>query len=305
MTSLGVILDTEENPACCPLIYFPPMPKDVLAQNSQQRTALPAVPGYRVFWEARGKGCFWMTKTFGYRLGALLAIPCHRLGLAPNAVTVLSFLTALTGVVLVTGEWIESRVIQAILLWIFLTISYAFDCADGTLARVTGKSSSFGFLWDKLVDMATLIVISGMLGYAALDKPFGLLPVHWRPFLFFWSIAPRCVFNTFLWLKDSQRYGMTRPTEERSQDSTAWKLKRAIGNLIDEPSYYLALAVFWSLGLYWTFVLLYSTAISLVLAAYVLSTRRELAAMDAAARSQDRQSAALPEVKSSPVSAEG
>ena len=281
------------------------MPKDVPNQNSRQRPASPAVPGYKVFWEARGRGCFWMTKTFGYRVGALLAIPCHRFGLAPNAVTVLSFLTAITGVLLVTGEWIESRIIQALVLWVFLTISYGFDCADGTLARVTGKSSSFGFLWDKLVDMATLIVISGMLGYAALDKPFGLLPVHWRPFLFFWSIAPRCVFNTFLWLKESQRFGMTRPTEERSQGSTAWKLKRAVGNLIDEPSYYLGLAVFWSLGLYWTFVLLYSTAISVALAAYVLSTRRELAAMDAATQSLDRQRAALPEVSGSPASADG
>ena len=281
------------------------MPEDVPIQNSRQRLALSAVPSYATFWEARGKGCFWMTKTFGYRLGALLAIPCHRLGLAPNAVTVLSFLTALTGVVLVTGEWIESRIIQAIVLWVFLTISYGFDCADGTLARVTGKTSSFGFLWDKLVDMASLIVISGMLGYAALDKPFGLLPVHWRPFLFFWSIAPRCVFNTFLWLKDSQRYGAKRPTEEQSEGSTAWKLKRAVGNLIDEPTYYLGLAVFWGLGLYWTFVLLYSTVISLVLAAYVLSTRRELAAMDATAQTQDRQRAATPEVTGSPASAEG
>ena len=281
------------------------MPEDVLDQNSQQRPALSAVPVYKVFWEARGKGCFWMTKTFGYRLGALLAIPCHRLGLAPNTVSILSFLTAFTGVGIVTGEWIESRVIQALVLWFFLTISYGFDCADGTLARVTGKSSSFGFLWDKLVDMATLIVISGMLGYAALDKPFGLLPVHWRPFLFFWSIAPRCVFNTFLWLKDSQRFGMTRPTEERSEGSMAWRLKRAVGNLIDSPSYYLGLAVFWSMGLYWTFVLIYSTAISLVLAAYVLGTKRELAARDAATQSLDRSRAALPEVSGSPASAHG
>jgi phosphatidylglycerophosphate synthase len=239
------------------------------------------VPTRRDFWEARGRGCFWITKNIGYRTGALLAVPCHRLGLAPNTVTVLSFLTALAGVSIATSTWVENRIVQGLVLWIFLTISYGLDCADGTLARVTGQTSSFGLLWDKLLDMATLIVTTGMLGYAALNVPFGLMPVEWRPFLFFWSIAPRCILTTFMWLKESQVTGMSRLHAECCGGSTAWKIKRIVGNVIDEPSFHIGLALFWSLGFYWTFVLLYSTAISVVLALYVISTKRELDAKDA------------------------
>ena len=85
-------------------------------QASRNRPPNGQAPGYRDFWEARGRGCFWITKQIGYRTGAMLAVPCHRLGLAPNTVTVLSFLTAFLGVFLVTGEWIESRVAQGLLL---------------------------------------------------------------------------------------------------------------------------------------------------------------------------------------------
>ena len=244
----------------------------------------PSKPGYREFWDARGRACFWVTKNTGYRVGALLAIPCHRLGLAPNTVTVFSFLTALAGVALATSGAVPGRAAQALILWFSLTISYGFDCADGTLARVTGRTSSFGLLWDKLLDMATLIVTSGMLGYAALGAAFGLVPVEWRPFLFFWSIAPRCILTSFMWLKESQVTGMSRATAERTTGPASWRLKRAAGNLIDEPSFHAGLAIFWALGYYWTFVLIYNTLISLMLGLYVINTKRELDRKDAELR---------------------
>jgi phosphatidylglycerophosphate synthase len=228
-----------------------------------------------------------------------LAIPCHRLGLGPNTVSLLSFLTALIGVSAVSLEWVEGRVGQAVLLAIFLTISFGFDCADGMLARATGRSSSFGQLWDKLVDMATFMAICGILGTMALEAPFGLLPVNWRPFLFFWSVAPRCALTTFLWLKDSQVHNMKRLRAERQERSAAWKMKRLAGNLIDEPSFRFGLAFFWGLGLYWTFVLLYSTAVCILLIPYVLSTKKEMDARDREkpredARTQPRQTGANP-----------
>jgi CDP-diacylglycerol--glycerol-3-phosphate 3-phosphatidyltransferase len=75
-----------------------------------------------------------------------------KMGLSPNAVTVLGFfLTAFVAVVLATG--------RTELGGILLIGTLAFDAVDGTLARLTGATSRFGAFLDSTLDRWAEVVI--------------------------------------------------------------------------------------------------------------------------------------------------
>jgi CDP-diacylglycerol--glycerol-3-phosphate 3-phosphatidyltransferase len=85
-----------------------------------------------------------------------VALFLARLGLTPNAVTVLGFLmTAAVAVVLATG--------RTQLAGVLLIGTLAFDAVDGTLARLMGTTSRFGAFLDSTLDRWAEVVI-----YAAL-----------------------------------------------------------------------------------------------------------------------------------------
>lgn len=237
-------------------------------------------PGIRDYWEARGRSSFWVTEYFGYTLGSVLAPVCHRAGLSPNAVTSLGFLVALAAVVAAGSALVPGGAPSGLLLGGMLLLSFGLDCADGTLARITGQCSQFGLLWDKVVDLLSLFVISGGLGIAARDTPpqLALVAAHWPvwfPLLLLWSLAPKALLGVFGWLKDQQLHGMSR-SREAAALTPGRLMRRFAGNVIDEPSFRIGLGLAWGAGLYWEFVLLYNGLIALLFAAYVADTWRAL-----------------------------
>jgi phosphatidylglycerophosphate synthase len=111
----------------------------------------------------RGGGLF--TETVSQRLGALICVPAYRLGLAPTALTLgnlLLGLVASVGVVALAPALRHGRAsaplvgLAALVLW---HLAYALDCADGQLARVTGKASPAGKRVDILADAALQIAL--------------------------------------------------------------------------------------------------------------------------------------------------
>lgn len=109
----------------------------------------------------RGGGLF--TEAVSQRLGALLCVPAERLGLAPTALTMANLGLGLTASVLVAalaGRMHAGTVpavavgLLALGLW---HLAYALDCADGQLARVTGRTSPAGQRVDVLSDAAMQI----------------------------------------------------------------------------------------------------------------------------------------------------
>jgi phosphatidylglycerophosphate synthase len=106
----------------------------------------------------RGGGLF--SETVNQRLGAYLALVAHRLGLAPTHLTLASLVlgvVASAGVAAVApyaaagnvAEWLVGLV--ALVAW---HTAYSLDCADGQLARVTGRASPAGARVDVLCDVA-------------------------------------------------------------------------------------------------------------------------------------------------------
>jgi phosphatidylglycerophosphate synthase len=109
----------------------------------------------------RGGGLF--TETVSQRIAAHLCVAAYRLGAAPTALTLANLVLGLGASVLVTalaGAVHAGRVpayvvgVAALLLW---HLAYALDCADGQLARVTGRASPAGGRVDVLCDVALQI----------------------------------------------------------------------------------------------------------------------------------------------------
>ena len=92
-----------------------------------------------------------------------IALFLARLGLTPNAITVLGFLmTAAVAVVLATGH--------TQLAGVLLIGTLAFDAVDGTLARLMGTTSRFGAFLDSTLDRWAEVVLYGALVWVFLEN---------------------------------------------------------------------------------------------------------------------------------------
>ncbi|MEV4874814.1 CDP-alcohol phosphatidyltransferase family protein [Streptomyces cyaneofuscatus] len=89
--------------------------------------------------------------------GRLLAAGAYRAGLTPNQVTLVSALftyAALAAVALVEPSWTLALAVYAA-----LALGFAFDSADGQLARLTGRGGPDGEWLDHVVDCGKLVLV--------------------------------------------------------------------------------------------------------------------------------------------------
>lgn len=119
----------------------------------------------------RGGGLF--SEALSQRLGAQIAVHAHKHRLAPTVLTVLNLgLGGLVSIVVIAAAepiadgrvWAWPIGLLALLGWQF---AYAFDCADGQLARVTGQTSPAGARLDVLCDVAVQISLVAALAATA------------------------------------------------------------------------------------------------------------------------------------------
>ncbi|WP_329346524.1 CDP-alcohol phosphatidyltransferase family protein [Streptomyces microflavus] len=89
--------------------------------------------------------------------GRVLAAGAYRAGLIPNQVTLVSAAftyAALAAVALVQPSWTLGLVVYAA-----LAVGFAFDSADGQLARLTGRGGPDGEWLDHVVDCGKLLLV--------------------------------------------------------------------------------------------------------------------------------------------------
>ncbi|MFE4213683.1 CDP-alcohol phosphatidyltransferase family protein [Streptomyces sp. NPDC056844] len=104
--------------------------------------------------------------------GRLLAAGAFRARLTPNQVTLISAaftFTAIAAVALVEPSWQ-----LGILVYAGLAVGFAFDSADGQLARLTGRGGPDGEWLDHVVDCAKMILVHSAVLIAF--HRFGSLP---------------------------------------------------------------------------------------------------------------------------------
>ncbi|XVQ12540.1 CDP-alcohol phosphatidyltransferase family protein [Spirillospora sp. CA-255316] len=100
------------------------------------------------------KGAPAYSRFVNRKLGRLLAAVSYVAGLTPNMVTAISAAFTFTGIALIAlvdpAPWLGAAVCLA------LVAGYAFDAADGQLARLRGGGSKSGEYLDHMVDSAKI-----------------------------------------------------------------------------------------------------------------------------------------------------
>lgn len=91
------------------------------------------------------------------RIGRYLAAAAHLAGMTPNQVTAVSAAFTTSGILLIALAPIS--VLTGILIWVLLALGYAWDSADGQVARLRGGGSVAGEWLDHFVDSGKVIAI--------------------------------------------------------------------------------------------------------------------------------------------------
>src|SRR5664279_1285968 len=111
-------------------------------------------------------------------VGRYLAAAAYQAHLTPNAVTAISALFSLSAVILIAG--VAPTWIAGIAICLCLVLGYAFDSADGQLARLRGGGSLAGEWLDHMVDATKisslhLAVLISAYRFFDFDRPAWLL----------------------------------------------------------------------------------------------------------------------------------
>jgi phosphatidylglycerophosphate synthase len=91
------------------------------------------------------------------RLGRMIAAVAKKLGATPDQMTAASallFLAAMSALV-----WFSPSILIALVATALLQLAFAFDSADGQLARLTGTGSAAGEWLDHVVDAARILLL--------------------------------------------------------------------------------------------------------------------------------------------------
>lgn len=127
------------------------------------------------------KGAPAYSRFVNRRAGRYLAACAYHLGWTPNAVTGVSALCSLAGIMLVF--LVRPSAWMGVAVTLCLAVGYALDSADGQLARLRGGGSPVGEWLDHVVDAAKisalhLAVLVSFYRFGASDREL-LIPLVW------------------------------------------------------------------------------------------------------------------------------
>ncbi|WP_328321182.1 CDP-alcohol phosphatidyltransferase family protein [Streptomyces sp. NBC_00388] len=125
------------------------------------------------------KGVSLYSRYVNRPVGRYLAAGSHAVGLTPNQVTLVSAVfsfAAVAGVALGEPSWW-----QGVAVWAGLAAGFAFDSADGQLARLRGSGSAAGEWLDHVVDCAKITALHAAVLIAFYRHPghFGVTDDAW------------------------------------------------------------------------------------------------------------------------------
>ncbi len=232
---------------------------------------------YQDFWEMRGRQTIWVTRNFSYRVGAVVAYLASRMGVSPNMISVISAALTITAACLALYVG-QGTVWAGVFLILGLQLGYAFDCADGPLARATGQETSFGSLSDKMADLSSGMILPCILAYGVGGIWLGDYDVSLGVIVLFLTF--RTVLCVLMWLKEEVMYKTDRLREDTRKYNLWWHLKKAVSLYIDEPIYRFFIGLAWAVGMFWEFIVLYGLGVFVIMVLYILSAKKEMDTMD-------------------------
>lgn len=113
-------------------------------------------------------------------VGRLLAAVAYRIGLTPNQVTLVSAIFTFSAIALIA--LVPASPVIGVCIWLLLALGYAWDSADGQVARLRGGGSLAGEWLDHFVDAAKisslhLAVLVGLSKVDAIAQTWLLIPI--------------------------------------------------------------------------------------------------------------------------------
>lgn len=153
------------------------------------------------------------------KLGRILAAAAHRAGLTPNMVTVVSALFTYVGIALLV--LVPPSTLLGLCVGLLLIVGYAFDSADGQLARLTGGGSPAGEWLDHIADAVKISALPvclavGLYRFEAVPDLWLLVPLVSA------VVGPVYFFAMILTEQLRRALGTRMPTAQAAHGSAAW-----------------------------------------------------------------------------------
>lgn len=240
--------------------------------DARPATAEPAIETYRsVLHRLRGaqkpagRGAPAYSIYVNRPLGRLIAAGAYRAGLTPNQVTAIS--AALSGVAILLLALVPPSAGLGVAIALLLAAGYAFDSADGQVARLRGGGSAAGEWLDHVVDAIKSSLLHGAVVVTAYRF---LVPADQRAWLLvplgFMAVSA-ISFSVFL-LNDLLKAARTRATTTSVIRTGSTPLRALLGAPTDYGVLILAfLLLGWADGFRVVYTLLFlASALYLVVA---------------------------------------
>jgi len=103
------------------------------------------------------KGASLYSRLINRPAGRILATMARRIGLSANSVTVVSAVLSVSGIAVLV--LFRPSALSGIVVAVLLALGFAFDSADGQVARMTGTTSSAGEWLDHVVDAGKVVAL--------------------------------------------------------------------------------------------------------------------------------------------------
>ncbi|MDN5894396.1 MAG: CDP-alcohol phosphatidyltransferase family protein [Nocardioides sp.] len=209
-------------------------------------------------------------------LGRILASVAHAAGLTPNQVTLVSAVFTFTGIALVMA--VPPSLPLGIAVWLLLAVGYAWDSADGQVARLRGGGSLVGEWLDHIVDSAKLVSLHIAVAIGAF-RFFDPLEITWLLVPLVFTVVATVTFFGMI-LNDLLRARIGAPQAAQAGGSSP--LRALLGIPTDYGTWCFMFVLWgWATGFMVVYSLLALAAV-LYLAAALIIWFRKMKALDSA-----------------------
>jgi len=129
-----------------------------MRNESERRVRL----SFSTLWNQRSLGeSVFFDRITADNVSILIAFVAYKLGVTPNQLSVASGIFSLFAFCAAVSLPPDQIIPSVVTIFLLSQVSYLFDCADGQLARATGRASDFGDFLDKGIDIASSFLSFG------------------------------------------------------------------------------------------------------------------------------------------------
>lgn len=129
---------------------------------------------------------------FTEKISLVIAKIFNHFGWSPNSATVISLLHGVAGAVLLCFNVLWMTIVGVILIF----LSAVYDCADGQIARMSGKGSLYGRCFDGFADGVVYVAIYVAVSIRLMSQYIPFTDTKWSFWIFLVSVPIAAYFHS-------------------------------------------------------------------------------------------------------------